>query len=177
MRLKVVNSRSIYGNPHAIVRVDTLAKNDLEWEQVFIEKPYLDGVAVLPVDDKGIYLLNQYRHPIKRAIWQTIMGTLDQDETPVMAALRELREEGGIVRANLSQVGTIYAEPGICSQKTTIYLATNLVFGQTDPDQTEIDIKLKHFLFQEMDEMLQNGEIVCGFTLSTFFLLRNKLIL
>lgn len=176
MSITIVDSKKIYSNDHASVIVDKLSVSNYEWEQVYIEKPYMDGVGVLPVDDKGIYLVSQYRHPIKKDLWQIIMGTLDAGESSNDAALRELREEGGITGANLSQVGTMYAEPGISSQKTTIFIAKNLFFGDSDFDKTEINLKIKHFTFEEVGSMLLRNEIVCGFTLSTFFLCRKMIL-
>lgn len=175
MNITIVDSKKIYSNDHASVIVDKLSVSNFEWEQVYIEKPYMDGVGVLPVDDKGVYLVSQYRHPIKKNIWQVIMGTLDEGESSNDAALRELREEGGITGANLSMVGTLYAEPGICSQKTTIYIASDLFFGDPEFDKIEINLKIKHFTFEEVGSMLLRNEIVCGFTLSTFFLCRKKI--
>lgn len=177
MSITVVDSKKIYSNEHASVLVDKLSVSNFEWEQVYIEKPYMDGVGVLPMDDDGVYLVSQYRHPVKKNLWQVIMGTLDAGESSNDAVLRELREEGGIISANLSQVGTIYAEPGICSQKTTIYIANDLSFGDSDLDKTEIRFKFKHFTFEEVGSMLLRREIVCGFTLSTFFLCRKKISL
>jgi 8-oxo-dGTP pyrophosphatase MutT (NUDIX family) len=53
----------------------------------------LPGVAVLPWDENGRLLLARER---QSGLWQTLGGSVEPDESPHDAALREAREEAGV---------------------------------------------------------------------------------
>ncbi len=168
--LKIINSEKIYHNKHADVIVDTLAFKGKQWEQVYIQKPFKDAVGILPIDEKGIYLVKQYRHPIGEDLWQIIMGSLEKNYSPLQTAQIELKEEAGIYADNLSVIGEIFADPGISSQKTTIFLAEGLHFTTPTPSFTEMNIELKHFTYNQINDMIKNNDISCGYTLSALLL-------
>ena len=52
----------------------------------------LTGVAVIPIQDGQIMLLNSYRHVLGRRVIELPRGFLDENEEPAQAALRELTE-------------------------------------------------------------------------------------
>ena len=55
------------------------------------------GIAVLPFVDGRVLLQRMYRHPIGRWGWEVPRGFVDEGETAVAAAVRELAEEAGYV--------------------------------------------------------------------------------
>ena len=53
----------------------------------------LPSAAVLPKDDEGrLLLVRQVQH----GLWETVGGTIEPDESPEEAAVREAKEEAGI---------------------------------------------------------------------------------
>src|SRR3954464_14047932 len=51
-------------------------------------------VVLIPVlDDGRVVLIRQYRHSVKRVLWEFPAGSIDPGETPEAAALRECEEE------------------------------------------------------------------------------------
>jgi 8-oxo-dGTP pyrophosphatase MutT (NUDIX family) len=72
-------------------------------EQVGHELLLLPGVAVLAWDEDGRLLLARERHS---GLWQTLGGSVEPDESPQEAALREAREEAGVT-VQIDRVRTV----------------------------------------------------------------------
>jgi 8-oxo-dGTP pyrophosphatase MutT (NUDIX family) len=63
-------------------------------ERVGRDLVLLPSVAVLPWDEDGRLLLVR---EAQTGLWQTIGGSVEPDESPTEAAVREAREEAGVV--------------------------------------------------------------------------------
>lgn len=174
--IKVVGSRIVYQNRHVITHVDTLESDGRQWEQVYLAKylPDLD-VGVIPYENGGVYMLDQYRHANGRYFWQFPGGAGEAGQTLQDTASRELSEETGLVAGKLEAIGQTYNEPGLVQLRTTIFVATDLVRGKRDIEHTEIGMKLKFFTIEQVEEMIKKGEIQCGFALSAWTFFRNYL--
>lgn len=170
---KVVSSKSIYKNKYTEVKVDRLRRNNFNWEQVYFVKPNKYGVGVLPVDNTGIYLVYQYRHASKTFLWQLPMGMIDEGKTEIETAKHELLEEAGIQAKKFTRIGSLIAEPGVIYQEEIIYVAEHLIIGKNQPEKNEVGMKVKHFTYKELGQMVQNGKLKCGFTLGGLMLLNN----
>lgn len=85
------------------------------------------GVTVLPLlPDGRIGLLRNYRHPLELWAWEAAKGFLDPGETDLAAAaLRELREETGLVcdPARIEAMGTLGQEPSTLAVKGALFIA------------------------------------------------------
>jgi ADP-ribose pyrophosphatase len=86
------------------------------------------AVAVMVEDPEGlIYLVRQYRHPVRRELWEPPAGLLDvADEDPLTAAKRELAEEADLEAAEWHVLADLYTSPGGSSEVLRIYLARGL---------------------------------------------------
>ncbi|WP_432482136.1 NUDIX domain-containing protein [Kineococcus esterisolvens] len=86
------------------------------------------AVTILALDDDGnVLLLKQYRHPVRRELWELPAGLLDVGgEPPLRAAQRELAEEADLVAADWAVVVDWFNSPGGSSEANRIYLARGL---------------------------------------------------
>jgi ADP-ribose pyrophosphatase len=125
-----------------------------------------NGSAVMmAVDDrKRILLVRQYRLPARSYLWELPAGKLDQGETALQAAKRELTEETGYRAKKWKRLLTFYPSPGYIAEKMTIFLATGLTEGKAQPMEDE-RIETRWFTAQEIERGIRSGKIVDGKTM------------
>ncbi|WP_438939175.1 NUDIX domain-containing protein [Cellulomonas citrea] len=86
------------------------------------------AVGVIALDDQDrVLLLSQYRHPVRRVLWEPPAGLLDvAGEDEVTAAARELAEEADLVAGSWWRLVEIFTTPGGSSEHITLFLARDL---------------------------------------------------
>jgi ADP-ribose pyrophosphatase YjhB (NUDIX family) len=171
---KRISSKTIYKNSFLEVKVDTVTNNGNQWEQVYFTKPAKNAAGVLPLDKKGVYLVNQYRYASGRFLWQLPMGMIDKGRTKIQTAKNELKEEAGITAKKYTLLGSFIIEPGMSPQKLFVYSAEGLKEVDNNPQYTEVGMKRKHFTFGKLRRMIKTGELKCGITLSSLMLLNSN---
>lgn len=175
---KVVNSRIAYKNGHLACHVDTLEKGGKQWEQAFVSKPYPDlDVGVIPFDQKRnvVYMVNQFRHANNRFFWQFPGGAGEEGATLESIAYRELAEETGIIAKRIHPIGVIIGDPGLVRVRATFFVATDLFIGDQALEDSEFITKAHEFTLDEIDTMIDRGEIQCGYALAGWTLFTHYL--
>ncbi|HEY0118893.1 MAG TPA: NUDIX hydrolase [Cellulomonas sp.] len=86
------------------------------------------AVAVIALDDEDRVLLqSQYRHPVRRELWEPPAGLLDVPGEPeVEAARRELAEEADLVARRWWRLASFFTSPGGSDEHITVFLARDL---------------------------------------------------
>jgi 8-oxo-dGDP phosphatase len=86
------------------------------------------AVGIIALDSAGqVLLLEQYRHPVGRLLWEPPAGLLDEPgEDPLVAAKRELYEEAHLQAARWDVLLDIFTSPGMSDEAVRIYLARDV---------------------------------------------------
>jgi ADP-ribose pyrophosphatase len=126
------------------------------------------SIVVLAVDDdtakagrKGgllVLLERQYRHAAQSMMWELPAGRIDDGETALTAAKRELLEETGYRARQWKRILHFYPSPGFLDETMTIYLARGLEPGTAQPEADE-KIAIKFFTLPEAKQMALDGRI------------------
>ena len=121
-------------------------------------------VVLIPIlDDGRIVLIRQYRHSVKRVLWELPAGSLDPGETAEAAALRECEEETKLAPTRVEQLGALFPAPGYCDEEMFFFRATGLHAPGPDsthtPDEDE-DITVHPTSVAEAKAMVARGDIV-----------------
>ncbi len=85
-------------------------------------------------------------------------GKIEQGESPEKTAFRELREETGYVAKNMTLLTKMYPTVGYSEELLYIYLATDLLPGETDFDANE-DIDSYSYHIDDLYDMVMEGKI------------------
>ncbi len=158
MASKVNNRKNIYrGKVFTLVRENVTLENGTTTDVEFIEHP--GATAIIPfLDDTRVVLLKQYRHALKKYIWEIPAGTLDPQEEIISCAKRELIEETGYSAGQWHRLGEITPVPGYSDERIHIFLATELQPADQHLDEDEV-IQVQEVEFLKALEMIGNGEI------------------
>ncbi len=168
-----LTSRIAYQNPWMRLREDKVRRADgTEGLYGVIERP--DFVVVAALGDGCLTLVEQYRYPVRRRLWELPMGTLESkpDTPPSEVAATELREETGLVASRLEKVGAFLQGPGYCNQLGHVFLATGLRQGPAQREASELGMVAKAVPVREVEAMIRDGRLLCAMTIAAFGLLR-----
>jgi ADP-ribose pyrophosphatase len=121
-------------------------------------------VVLVPVlDDGRIVLIRQYRHSVKRMLWELPAGSIDPGESPEAAAHRECEEETRLAPGRVERLAAMFPAPGYCDEEMLFFRATGLHDPAPDsthkPDDDE-DITVHPTTVAEAKAMLARGDIV-----------------
>ncbi|MFB6291738.1 MAG: NUDIX hydrolase [Candidatus Bipolaricaulia bacterium] len=159
------------------VTVNTVRRNDgSTGKREVVHHP--GGVVILPVmmkeSGKEIILVNQYREPAGRTVWELPAGTREKEETARECARRELIEETSYRPTNLKKKVDLFTSPGYSDEVLTLYRATGLEkIAQSEEIKAPEDENLyaETFTAEELINMAMEGKIIDGKTLAGLFFL------
>ena len=118
------------------------------------------GVCVAALtDDNEVLFVKQFRYPYMEEILEIPAGKRDSlNEDPLECGKRELKEETGAAAKRFIPLGELYPTPGYCGEIIWMFAATDLDFGDQDPDDDEF-LEVKKIPLEKAVEMILNGEI------------------
>ena len=132
------------------------------------------GVGILALDDKGqVALVRQYRYAVGEHLWEIPAGKREKGEEPRITARRELHEEVGADAERWTDLGTLIASPGCYGEVLYLYMAQELTFGDTHPDEDEF-LDVVRMPFDRAVELCMTGELTDAKTVIA--LLKGKLL-
>lgn len=176
--IEALGSKTVYKNKWMTVREDRIRRaSGNEGIYGVVEKP--DFVAILPIQDQRIHLVEQYRYPVHERYWEIPQGSWesDPDADHALVAAGELREETGLLAKTLSHVGYLYQAYGYSSQGYHVYLASDLEASTQDLDEEEEGLVTRSFSIKEFESMIVSGVIKDNTTITVYSLakLKNKI--
>lgn len=161
-----ISSQKVFGGRLLHVFLDEVRLPDGETStREWIKHP--GAAAVLPVFKNGdIMLVKQFRYPMSQIFYEVPAGKLDPDETADRTAIRELREETGLVCQEFEYLGHFYPGIGYSDELIHLYIAWNIETLKQQVDRDEFLLKCR-IPFREAVIMVHNGEISDSKTIIT----------
>lgn len=149
-------------SPHRgrLLSVEVLSWTDEHGRSITREVVRHPG-AVVVVPQLGldrVVLLKNYRIAIDEHLWELPAGTLEPNESPLDAAVRELEEETGYRPGRIEPMGEFFTSPGFCDELIHLFATQELTFvGQRlEPHE---QIEAHDFGWSEVLAMIDDGRI------------------
>jgi ADP-ribose diphosphatase len=137
-----------------------------EHEREIVEHP--GAVAIVAVDDEGmVTLVRQRREAARKDLLELPAGTLEQGETPLDSARRELEEETGLTGGEWRELAGFYTTPGFCREYMHVFAAEGVTSGEASPEADE-DLELVRWPVNDIAERvseLDDAKSVAGLLL------------
>lgn len=126
---------------------------------------HIGAVGVVALDERDrVVLVRQYRHPLRRSLWELPAGLVDvAGEALPASALRELAEEADLIAARLDALVDVHTSPGYSDELIRIFLARDLT--EVPPSQRhqrqdeEAELQVVRVDLDEAVAMVLAGEI------------------
>lgn len=131
---------------------------------------YDDEILVFALTRKQeVVLVRQYRHGIQKAIWEIPGGSVDDGESPLEAAKRELMEETGFASDTFIEIGRGSPIPAIFTNTLYYFLALDAEHSgeQSVWDAGHIEVSLTPL--EEVIDMAKSGGLSSALNSSALF--------
>ena len=157
--ITTIGSREVYRNHWLRLREDRIIRsNGKEGIYSVIEKD--DCAIILPIDNGRVWLVEQFRYTIQERALELPQGGWEMEiESPEELARGELKEETGLVAAQMTHLGTLWIAYGFARQREHVFLATGLTLAERDLDAEEHDLVVKPVPIEDFEQMMLDGRI------------------
>lgn len=164
----VKEERKYTGNVINVDLVTVVLPNGKESTRDIVRHP--GASVIVPITNDGkILMVEQFRKPCEMISLELPAGKLDAGEPPEECAKRELQEETGYIAGKLTKVLTIHSTPGFSNEVLHMFVATELVEKNANPDEDEF-ISCKKYEISDLISMIEKGEITDAKTIIGIFL-------
>lgn len=172
MHEEKVNSQYIFHGKILSLRVDDvkLVNGKIAKREVIEHK---GAVAILAVKDNLIWLVRQYRYPYQELLLEVPAGKLKAEEEPNGAAIRELREEVGLIAHNLVSLGQMYPSPGYANEVIYLYYTDDFEISNNHLDDDEF-LEIIKLPIDTILNMIDEGTIKDAKTISIILKYQRK---
>lgn len=127
------------------------------------------AIGIIPLSNDGYtWLVGQWRYPLDTYSWEIPEGGGPLGEEPIDTAIRELKEETGIVAKNFEEIMQMHLSNSVSDEHAFVFLATDLTFEEAEPEESE-DLNVKKVHFNEAFEMVLRGEITDSISVAAIF--------
>jgi 8-oxo-dGTP pyrophosphatase MutT (NUDIX family) len=170
--VRMLSTGVVYEDRWMRLRRDEIERRDgSRGTYAFVEKP--DFALVVPAENDGFHLVEEYRYPIGRRTWSFPQGgwPAGQAGKPEDLARLELSQETGLRAGVLPRLGFLHCAHGITSQGGHFFLATELTPGAPEREQEEQDMRQAWVPRARFEAMIGDGLITDDSTLAAYALL------
>jgi 8-oxo-dGTP pyrophosphatase MutT (NUDIX family) len=175
--VRTLASGVVYEDNWIRLRRDEIERRDgSRGTYAFIEKS--DFALVIPAENDGFHLVQEYRYPIGRRTWSFPQGGFPHGQagSPEELARLELIQETGLRARLMVKLGTLNCAHGLSNQRAHLFLATGLAAGPPEREVEEQDMRQEWVPRTRFETMIGDGNITddCAVAAYALFLMAER---
>jgi ADP-ribose pyrophosphatase len=118
-----------------------------------------NAVAIIPFTKEGkLLIIKEFRYAVNDYVWEFPAGLIDQGETAIEAAIREMKEETGLdVVEVLQEFPGAYSSVGMTDEKVAVVICR--VEGEMNGSDGKEEIHVFEKTVDEVFEMVKNKKL------------------
>jgi 8-oxo-dGTP pyrophosphatase MutT (NUDIX family) len=170
--IRMLASGVVYEDNWMRLRRDEIQRRDGSvGTYAFVEKA--DFALVIPAENDGFHLVEEFRYPIGRRTWSFPQGGFPHGTSgrPEELARLELAQETGLRARVLVRLGSLHNAHGLTSQVGHYFMATGLEPGSPEREREEQDMRQAWVPRARFEEMISEGAITDDSTVAAYALL------
>ena len=170
--VRTLTSSVVYADDWIRLRRDEIERLDgSRGTYAFVDKR--DFALVIPAENGGFHLVEEYRYPLGRRGWSFPQGGVPRDETGTADELArmELAQETGLRAARMTHLGRYASGHGMTNQYCQAFVATELTPGPSSLEPEELGLVHEWLPRDRFEQMVSAGLIVDDSTLAAYALL------
>jgi len=146
--------------------------NEVQYERIY--SPPAGAVLVVPqLDNETIILIREYCGGSQRYEIAFPKGRVEEGESPILTANREIMEEIGFGARKLEHIKSLSVSPGYMSHQTHIVYATDLYQQKLEGDEPE-PAEILYWKLNKLDDLIYNDEFTEARSLAALLLLKHR---
>jgi 8-oxo-dGTP pyrophosphatase MutT (NUDIX family) len=156
---KTIGNKLVYDNPWISLSeydVITPAGNPGIYGKVHFKNI---AVGVIAIDaNNDTYLIGQYRFPLDLYSWEIPEGGCPEGTDWLEAAKRELKEETGFEANSWTELLQMHVSNSVSDEFAIVYVAQDLIAGESEPEDTE-QLEMLKMPFSQAVDWVMEGKI------------------
>ena len=126
------------------------------------------AIGVIPYEAGYIWMVGQYRFVLEEYCWEIPEGGGPIGEQPIEAAIRELKEETGLVAGKMEPILEMHLSNSVSDEWGIVFLATNLRQEEASPEETE-ELQVKKIKLEDAYQAVERREITDSLTVAAIY--------
>jgi ADP-ribose pyrophosphatase len=165
---KFESSRKIYSNKYIELYEDVLDIRNKK--KIYTRAKRKNYSTIVPfISDNEVLVIKSYRHLVNSYQIEAPSGYIENGETPIEAANRELKEETGYVANNIMSLGSYTLDYTMFEQTGNLFVGYDLVNEREQELGMMEIIETTILTIDEITKLLYNGKILNASSIVAFY--------
>lgn len=134
-----------------------------------------NSALIVPINERGeLILVREFFYAINEYQLGLPKGRIEKGLDELETAHKELQEEIGFKAGSMEKLGIVTVSPGYSTQKTFLFLATDLTESKLIGDEEE-DLEVLTHPFDKFEQLIDQGKITDARMIATLYLAKRFL--
>lgn len=114
------------------------------------------AVGIIAVHDGNMYFVKQYRIAAEEVLLEIPAGKIEPNDTPEKTAIKELKEETGLVAKEVRYLQEFYVSPGFSNEIIYLFEAEQLELKEQKLDEDEF-LEIEKIKITDLEQLMKEN--------------------